>query len=259
MTGIPMAFSSRKKLAPLESAPGLSASGFHPLSGERLTVSERVYYDFRRSIANGEFRPGQPLIVRNMAAVFKVSRTPVIEAIRRLERDGLVKVAPKWGAIVKEWHWDEIEEAVYIRRALESEAAWLFVERATSEAKEGLTKLNDVFNQCASNDNMVGRQDADIELHLHIARSTRFPRLYELVENSSIERIAIVGLATKRAQEKESTGNDLGAHDVLIQELLGQDPEAARVAMVAHVDDSFGYIAGANKPKSPESPGTTSI
>jgi DNA-binding GntR family transcriptional regulator len=259
MTGIPVTMYNRKKLGPMKGASVTPATSFRHLTGERTTVSERVYFEFRTSIANGEFKPGQPLIVRNLAAAFNVSRTPIIEAIRRLERDGLVKVAPKWGATVKEWHWDEIEEAIYIRRAMESEAAWLFVERATPDAKRELTRLNEFFNQCVTNGSLVGRQDADIDLHLHIARSTRFPRLYELVENSSIERIAIVGLSTKRAQEKECPHNDFGVHDILVKELLGQDQEAARAAMVAHVDDSFVYIAGSNKPKSSERPVVTSI
>jgi hypothetical protein len=59
---------------------GECSNVFHPISGERLTVSERVYLDFRRGIASGDFKPGQPLIVRNMTVKFKVSRTPVIEA-----------------------------------------------------------------------------------------------------------------------------------------------------------------------------------
>src|SRR5579862_1626252 len=103
MTGIPMTSNKRKKVVTATGALGASANRFHRLTGERITVSESVYFEFRRSIASGEFKPGQPLIVRNMAAAFKVSRTPIIEAIRRLERDGLVKVAPKWGATVKEW------------------------------------------------------------------------------------------------------------------------------------------------------------
>lgn len=217
---------------------------------QRITVSERVYYEFRRSIALGELNPGQPLTVRGMAAKFKVSRTPVIEAIRRLERDGLVKVAAKWGATVKEWPWDEIVEAIYIRRALEGEAARLFVMRATPEAKRRLTQLNVLFNRCVANDNMVSCQDTDIKLHLHIARSCRLPRLYELVENSSIERIIILGLSAKRAQTKKSISyrENLGSHDALVQKLLGPSPEAARAAMVAHIETSWEHVPSSNTP-----------
>src|SRR5579872_6939677 len=150
MTDIPAGLLNGKRGIASARDFGAVAYFHHPPSPERHTVSESVYFEFRRSIASGEFKPGQPLIVRNMAAKFKVSRTPVIEAIRRLERDGLVRVAPKWGATVKDWHWDEIEEAVYIRRALESEAAWLFVERAVPDAKRRLQQLNELFNRCVT-------------------------------------------------------------------------------------------------------------
>src|SRR5215469_8396744 len=85
----------------------------------RQTVSERVYYRLKEMIAKGELGAGAPLVIRDLASRFRVSRTPVVEAIRRVERDGLVTVASKWGARVKEWSWDEIAEAFHIREALE--------------------------------------------------------------------------------------------------------------------------------------------
>lgn len=212
---------------------------------QRITVSERIYYEIKRMIARTELRPGAPLVIRDLAARLKVSRMPVVEAIRRLERDGLVTVAPKWGATVKDWSWDEIVEAYHIRRALEGEAVELFVRRATPDNKKKLVGLNDSFNRYASTDDLVRCDEADVELHLHIARATRFPRLYDLIENSNIERTAIFG-ATIKGQGKVLTDYrhlNVGVHDSLVQALLGGNPEAARAELLRNMDAALKLIA----------------
>ena len=212
----------------------------------RSTLNEKVYYELRKGIALAEFEPGEALVIRTIAAKLKVSRTPVIEALRRLERDGLVLAVPKWGATVREWNWDEIVEAFHIRRALEGEAAWLFVKRATPEDKERLAGLCALFNQYAANNDVVSCQDIDMELHLHIARSTRLPRLYALMENSSIERIAILGSVAKRSQDKRFINyrTQVGIHDKLMQALIGEEAEAARAAMWQHVSGPSHFVPG---------------
>src|SRR5437899_8092277 len=119
---------------------------------KKETVSQRVYYQMKNMIARRELQPGSPLILRNLASRLKVSRMPIIESIRRLERDGLVTVLPKWGATVKEWSREERLEAYVIRRALEGEAARFFVMRASAEDKRRLIELSDRFDEFAAYD-----------------------------------------------------------------------------------------------------------
>jgi DNA-binding GntR family transcriptional regulator len=197
-------------------------------------------------IARGELGAGAPLVIRDLASRLKVSRTPIVEAIRRVERDGLVTVASKWGARVKEWSWDEIAEAFHIREALEGQAVELFVTRATPEDKRKLVELNDLFNRYASADDSVRYDETDVALHLHIARATRFTRLYELIENSNIEKTAIYGATIKAAQGGSSIDRrrlNVGVHDSLVQALLGDDPQAARTELVKDIRASLELIS----------------
>jgi DNA-binding GntR family transcriptional regulator len=227
---------------PVISAPQPPAT----LVAQRLTVSERVYFQLKQMIARGELGAGVPLVIRGLADKLKVSRTPVVEAIRRLERDGLVAVASKWGATVKEWSWDEIVEAFHIRVALEGEAVQLFVLRATPEDRDGLVELNDQFNYYASRDDRVRSSETDVEMHLHIARSTRFPRLYELIEISNIEQTAIWGATIKVARWGDSIDCrrlDVGVHDPLVRALLRDDPEAARTELLRDIKMSLELIS----------------
>ncbi|MCX6623645.1 MAG: GntR family transcriptional regulator, partial [Acidobacteria bacterium] len=98
---------------------------------ERTTANEEVYRKIRRMIATCELAQGTPLVVRTLAAQLGVSRTPVVEALRRLERDGLIHAVPKWGATVKTWNWEEVRGVHHVRRGLEGEAARLFVTQAS--------------------------------------------------------------------------------------------------------------------------------
>src|SRR5262245_33145267 len=107
------------------------------------TLHENVYKRLKSMIVSRQLSPGSKLVLRNLAGQLGTSTMPVLEAIRRLEHDGLVTQIPKWGAFVKEWSEHEQMEALHIRRALEGEAARLFVTRASPEQKRHLVLLNE--------------------------------------------------------------------------------------------------------------------
>lgn len=204
-------------------------------------MSEQAYYRIKRMIANRELLPGTQLVLRSLAATLGVSRTPIIEAIRRLERDGLVTVQAKWGAAVREWSREEILEAYAIRRGLEGEAARRFVMHATPQDKQRLIELGALFDELAATD-PVRCEEVDMELHLHIARATGFRRLFELIENSKIETATLFGLATRLPVNDARYSQSIGSHDAVVQALVGDDPEAATRAIWAHIDTVLSKI-----------------
>lgn len=212
---------------------------------KNLTLSERAYYEIKKMIACRELLPGTPLVLQTLAKKLGVSRMPILEAIRRLERDGLVTVRPQWGASVKEWSAEEILSAYCIRRGLEGEAARQFVMRASTEDKRRLQELSDLVDKYAVTD-LLKCDEADLAFHLHIARSTRLPRLYELIENSKIETTLILGLPLTVHNELETVRlrnqANIGNHMPIVRALCGQDPEAAVAAIWQHVDLNLQWI-----------------
>ena len=211
---------------------------------ERRTVSRQVYYQLRSMIAKGELLPGSPLVLRELADKLKVSRMPVVEAIRRLERDGFVTDVPKWGASVREWTREERLEAYCIRRALEGEAARFFVMRAEEQDKRKLVELSDRFDRLMGVD-PIACDEADVDFPLHIVRSTRFQRLAELVENSKIETATILGLSLaslKKSKRAFDPKQDLGCHKPVVKALLGKNPEIATRAIWRHIDSVLERI-----------------
>lgn len=211
----------------------------------KMTLSERAYYEIKNLIARREILPGAPLVLQSLATKLGMSRMPVVEAIRRLERDGLVTLVPQWGATVKVWSREEIREAHSIRRALEGEAARLFVERAAPEDKRRLAELSDRFDRWAIKDTFKC-DEADLDFHLHIVRCTRYQRLYELVENSKIETTIISGfsLALIENMDKRVEGyaKGVGIHKPIVKALLGKNLEAAARAIWNHIDRSLEGI-----------------
>ena len=192
-------------------------------------------------IVSRELSPGSKLVLRSLAKQLGTSTMPVLEAIRRLERDGLITQIPKWGAYVKEWTEQETLEAFHIRRALEGEAARLFVLRASREQKEDLVQLNQRFDAVTSKD-PVAAVEIDVALHLHIARSTGFERLAQLIE---ISKVPVV-IYLKFLEENNTYDNfsNVGAHEQLVEALLGPHPDLAMRAMWDHIEKSMHLLTG---------------
>ncbi|HEY4277355.1 MAG TPA: GntR family transcriptional regulator [Conexibacter sp.] len=125
----------------------------------------------RELIQQGEFRAGEPLKQRDLAARFSVSATPVREALRRLESEGLVRHSPHSGATVVEVDYGATPENARIRAALEGLAAELAAEVATESDVAELTALND---ELGSTREPTAVRDLNLRIHF---------RLYELADS----------------------------------------------------------------------------
>jgi len=198
------------------------------------TLHEDVYKRLKAMIIARQLPPGAKLVLRTVAKQLGTSTMPVLEAIRRLEHDGLLVQIPKWGAFVKEWSVDEQLEAVHIRRALEGEAARLFVLRATQEQKQELLRLNQDFEEAARKDVLEGLE-ADVALHLHIAKSSGFRRLAHMVEIARIP-LTMIMKSSQQSEASRKRMNLVGCHAGLVRTLLGTEPELAVQAMWDHID-----------------------
>jgi DNA-binding GntR family transcriptional regulator len=204
-----------------------------------LTATDQVYDAMREMIIHGEMPPGSRLVHRQLAKRFGTSNTPVIEAIRRLDRDGLVDCYPGWGAQVKSWTREDIEAAYLAREALEGIACRLFVGRATAADKSTLSELVERYRSAVRADNFTESLAVDLELHLHIVKASRMSSIHRLVENSVIIARAI-RIGTTVAGRPLQAQDDLAIrHDALVAALVGNDPEAAERAGREHIRDAM--------------------
>lgn len=123
--------------------------------------TERVYRALRRSIVEGVEAPGARLVEQRLATRFECSRTPVREAVRRLESEGLVVVEPNRGAHVRPLSEDEIADLYEVRARLEAYAAELAAVRAEPGERRGLRAAAEAFDEAA--ERVIDRRD-DVEL-----------------------------------------------------------------------------------------------
>jgi DNA-binding GntR family transcriptional regulator len=195
----------------------------------------RVYQQLRDAILSGRLETGTRLRERDLATQFRVSRTPIREVLRQLERDGQVRLTPHVGAEVRGVSLQDLFEVLEMRRCLEPYAAHNAASRVTPEVEAKLTALRKVFEVAAEErilPSVIRRLiTADRRLHtliLDLAGNRRIARAIKDL-HLSIQRYRYFGIPHRLRRNTQE-------HLDIIQALLKRDPAAAEAAMVRHLD-----------------------
>jgi DNA-binding GntR family transcriptional regulator len=143
-----------------------------------LSKIDMVTAALRELIMHGEFHAGDSLRQRDLAERFNVSATPVREALRRLESEGLVRHSPHAGVSVVEVDYGATMENFRIRAALEGLAVELAAERVTDEDIEELEELN---RQLAAHEGHQQADELNRRLHFRIYELAGSPLLISLL------------------------------------------------------------------------------
>ena len=152
-----------------------------------VPLRDEVFNTLRKAILNGELVPGQRLMEISLANKLGVSRTPVREAIKRLEQEGLVVIVQRKGAEVAGISGSQLRDVLEVRLALEELAGELACLRITEEDIEFLRSMNQVFLKQINNPNVQVSEiaKADVEFHSVIYNSTNNMRLIQMVNDFS--------------------------------------------------------------------------
>ncbi len=145
------------------------------------TKNVAVYRKLRQNIIKGKLKPGQKLVMADLAKGFGLSETPVREAIRRLESDGYVQFTPHMGAIVTRIDEGQLVEIYLIRSELEALAARLAGPHITERDIEFLVKKNQEMETAARQEKFESLGALNKEFHLRIYKAAPFPRLYRMI------------------------------------------------------------------------------
>jgi DNA-binding GntR family transcriptional regulator len=204
-----------------------------------ITTTERIYQQIKALILNAELMPGKHLVQRQLAERFGTSSIPIIEAFRRLERDGLVVSHPNAGTRVKTWTRNDIEGVYLMREVLEGLTCRIFVERASVRDKAELIDYGRKYDDICR----VGKSpvEIDIALHLHIVRSSQSPAMYNAIENSCILTSTIQSVSEAFSEPPEYKPL-VGVHDDLISALVGGDACKGEDAGKRHIRVSLEKI-----------------
>jgi DNA-binding GntR family transcriptional regulator len=150
---------------------------------KRKLLREHVYTGVKGAIIGGDFQPGKRLIEERLAADMATSRTPVREAIQKLEKEGLIFRLPRGGFAVKPVTEDEVEEILGLRSVLEGYAAYLATSRITDAELKQLDEIIAREDACLNNLNVDDFIRLDGEFHDVLYRAAKNARLYGLLND----------------------------------------------------------------------------
>lgn len=151
---------------------------------EYSPIREEVFTMLRQAILTGKLQPGDRLVERELAEQLGVSRTPVREALRKLELENLVTHIPRKGVVVSEISRKDVIEIFDIRASLEGLAASLAAQKATRDDLQG---LKDLLREMEIADNNKDEELNDIhdEFHKRLCALADSPRLVQMINSLS--------------------------------------------------------------------------
>lgn len=197
-------------------------------------LRELVFETLRKAIISGELKSGERLMEVQLAEELGVSRTPVREAIRKLELEGLVVMVPRKGAYVAGVSLKDVAEVFEIRASLEGLAASLAAERITEEEIEQLERLLVQIKACVDKQDIDKLIKRDEEFHDALYKAARNEKLVQIINNlrEQIHRFRVTSL-TNPNRVKEL----FEEHKRIVEALADRDTEMARQLTQEHIEN----------------------
>lgn len=202
-------------------------------------LREVVFETIRNAIISGSLKPGERLMEVQMAERLGVSRTPIREAIRKLELEGLIIMLPRKGAFVADLSVKDLTEVLEIRAALEGLAAGLAVTRISEAEIEELEIITLKFNKAIESDNVEELIALDIQFHEALFKATRNERLVQLNSNLREQVQRFREMYLKKANRSKETAKE---HNDLLEAISSRDIGKAEKLARKHVETTENAI-----------------
>lgn len=205
---------------------------------DRMSLSNRVYYYIKDLILSGELKGGERIPEEKVASRFGLSRTPIREALRRLEEYGLVRVKPRSYAEVVSLSPGEAADVAELRAVFESLAVGLLAKRAGPSDIAELRRLSDACNMAVAKKDVALIFEHDSDFHLSIARRCGNPHLYELFEKLDA-KIQLLRLVLHLPPERLAAF--VAQHSRIVDAVEAGNVEEAKEIMSAHILEQLDY------------------
>ena len=161
----------------------MMGNGFNVTMNEYLPLRDVVFNTLRQAILKGELEPGERLMEIQLSERLGVSRTPIREAIRKLELEGLVLMIPRKGAEVAKISETSLREVLEVRRSLEELAAELACQRIGERELLDLEEAEEAFAEAIINGEPMEIAESDEHYHDLIYQATGNSRLVQILNN----------------------------------------------------------------------------
>jgi len=208
---------------------------------EFKTAGQKAYEIISQKILKGDFVPGEKLSRRKMADLTGVSVIPVIEALKRLEEDGLVESKPQWGAFVTVPTNKKIIDMYMLREAIECQVARILSEKMTVEQENELRLLGrslDAIKFARETQDKINK--LHLEFHIRMTEFTGYSSLISAHHKTNL--VYLLYKAVVHTRVNEALSGPRYWHELLVDEIKSGDKDRAEIATRKHIDESFQSI-----------------
>ena len=202
------------------------------LNLEKRSLSEQLFDHIKDLILSDKLKCGERIPEVKIASAFGVSRTPIREALRKLEKYGLVKIYPRSHATVVEIDENESAYIEQVRLQIETAAVRLLAEHATPEDCTVLKNYADLCEKYIKENNIAACFEYDGILHLEIAKRSGNPYFYSILHMLDAK---IQLIRTKYCTHAKKIAFDIKDHYPLVKAICNNKPDEAEEIMRKHV------------------------
>lgn len=203
---------------------------------EFMPLREVVFLTLRKAILRGELHPGERLMEISLANKLGVSRTPIREAIRMLENEGLVVMKPRRGAQVAKITVQELNDVLEVRKSLEILAILKACERMTEKDIAEMREAEKNFEKLVEdkNSDLTALAEADVKFHDKIYQGTKNIRLIQILANL---REQMYRFRIEYLKDESMRSSLVGEHMNMIDAICNRDSERAVRYIIEHIDN----------------------
>ncbi|OUQ49442.1 GntR family transcriptional regulator [Lachnoclostridium sp. An118] len=212
---------------------------FEVSMNEYLPLRDVVFNTLRQAILRGELKPGERLMEIQLANKLGVSRTPIREAIRKLELEGLVLMIPRKGAEVAEITEKSLRDVLEVRRALEELAVELVCEKITEEQIQDLKDAAEEFKESLESGDITRIAEADVKFHDVIYMATDNQKLIQLLNNLREQMYRYRVEYLKRSDFHQQL---IDEHEEIIETIESGQKDRAVQVVCQHVDNQVEAV-----------------
>lgn len=205
------------------------------IKAERRRLADEVYQQILSAILNNEVGRNDRLVQEKLAAELQISRTPVREALLRLEQDGILVTSPRGGFVLHDMSKDEVEELYQARAAIEGQAVRILAKRndprVNAELRATIEKEENITSKT-----VAAYFEANRNIHRRMVELCHNRYLLEMFDNIWNRAISFHLFATI---EKVDLNKSLGDHMQLVDAIETGDPRLAEDAIIEHIAEGF--------------------
>jgi DNA-binding GntR family transcriptional regulator len=199
---------------------------------ERKSLGEHVFESLKHSIVRGKISSGEWLVESHIAETLGISRTPVREAIHKLEREGLIERQPRGGFTVLGLERDDIEETFGIRSVLEGYAARLAAVKHDAQELEQLENKIDEFQNALDQKKMNLLPGINTEFHDLLYSLSKSPKLINMINGLHDQIYRYRQMILKEKKFASTSNLD---HKKMLKYIRRQDAEGAERLVRDHI------------------------